>query len=370
MPSPRRDGSSSRSPPLIGHWMVPPAMDGDGEPAASPGVIAQLDGLAYGGARRGAQGRTRPGSPRVPALWNIEMIGHMAAADSQKVVAIDPAVVMVRGRPRATWLAVRVAPNGRTSVAAVADDRTGQRRPATVLFGERHHAGPGPRRPPRARLGAFRPDAPPYRFESGDRRGVEGGGGGAPGHARVGAPGGATAERPAAGVEGGLAAVAGGAARGTGPVRPLGEPVPRIVNRALVWVTHGYVAPRAFPSALGCSGASARSAPFTPASSRRSRPPPATRIYPGPSANAAAAAWAAIAQGVVEPASAIPRCPAGALSGRVVPGAGPVSSRSGNPSSAASEGRPAPAARSSRRRTGLEPGLDGTDPHGVLTSGG
>ena len=164
---------------LIGHWMVPPAMEGDGEPAASPRVIAQLDGLAYGVAGLADERYTPdgpPAPPRVPALWNIEMIGHMAAADSQKVVAIDPAVVMVRGRPRASWLAVRVAPNGRTSVAAVADDRAGNA--GQALFYAASDTMPGLDRDGLLDLGvdAFRPDAPPYRFETGDRRGIEVGG--------------------------------------------------------------------------------------------------------------------------------------------------------------------------------------------------
>src|SRR5688572_24324072 len=113
---------------LIGHWMVPPAMDGDGEPVAAARAVDRLDGLAYGATgladERGAAAGA-PAPPRVPALWNVETIGHIAAADSQKVLAVDPAVIMVRGRPRPAWLAVRADPNGRASVAAIADDRTG-----------------------------------------------------------------------------------------------------------------------------------------------------------------------------------------------------------------------------------------------------
>ena len=96
---------------LVGHWMVPPAIGGGRRARGQPRVIAQLDGLAYGLDGLAEERYTPdgpPAPPRVPALWNIEMIGHMAAADSHEVVAIDPAVLTVRGRPRAV-LARRAA---------------------------------------------------------------------------------------------------------------------------------------------------------------------------------------------------------------------------------------------------------------------
>ena len=295
---------------LIGHWMVPPAMEGDGEPAATPRLIAQLDGLAYGVGGLAEERYTAegpPAPPRVPALWNIEMIGHLASSDSQKVVAIDPAVVMVRGRPRATWLAVRVAPNGRTSVAAVADDRTGNA--GQPLFYSASDSMPGMDRDGLLELGpeAFRPDAPPYRFEGPDRHGVEVGGMGRrvmlawalqAGRLLSEVPPGSKVDWRLSPAER-LVALA--------PFARWGEPVPRIINRALVWVTHGYIAPRAFP--LGTRllwrerEIGALHAGFLATVEAATG---TTRIYLRPGANAAAAAWAAIAQGVVEPASAIP----------------------------------------------------------------
>jgi Uncharacterised protein family (UPF0182) len=295
---------------LIGHWIVPPAMDGEGEPAANPRLIAQLDGLAYGVGGLAEEHYTAegpPAPPRVPALWNIEMIGHLASSDSQKVVAIDPAVVMVRGRPRATWLAVRVAPNGRTSVAAVADDRTGNA--GQPLFYSASDSMPGLDRDGLLELGpeAFRPDAPPYRFESAERHGVEMGGVGRrimlawalqAGRLLSDLPPGSKVDWRLSPAER-LVALA--------PFTRWGEPVPRIINRALLWVTHGYVAPRSFPLStrlvwrereLGALHAGFLATVEAATGT--------TRIYLRPGANAAAAAWAAIAQGVVEPASAIP----------------------------------------------------------------
>ena len=295
---------------LIGHWMVPPAMDGDGEPAAPAGVVGQLDGLAYGVAGLAEERyslEAPPAPPRVPALWNIEMVGHIAASDSQNVVAIDPAVVMVRGRPRATWLAVLVAPNGRTSVAAVADDRTGNA--GQPLFYSASDTMPGLDRDGLIELGpeSFRPDAPPYRFETGERRGVEVGGAGR----RVMLAWALQAGRllrdlpPGSKVDWRLSPAE--RLEALAPFARWGEPVPRIVNRALVWVAHGYVAPRAFPLSTRLQWREreigALHAGFLATVEAATG---TTRIYLRPGANASAAAWATIAQGLVEPASAIP----------------------------------------------------------------
>jgi hypothetical protein len=295
---------------LIGHWMVPPALDGDGEPVAPTRVTERLDGLAYGVTALAEERRTSegpPAPPRVPALWSIEMIGHIASSDSHRVLAIDPAVLVVRGSPRATWLAVRVAPNGRASVAAVADDRTGSA--GQPLFYSGSDTMPGLNRGGLLELGpeAFRPDAPPYRLETADRRGVE-----------VGGPWRRLMLAWALQAGSLLSDVATGAKvdwrlspaerlASLAPFARWGEPVPRIVNRALVWVAHGYVAPRAFPLSARLPWREheigALHAGFLGTVEAATG---ITRIYLRPGANGPAAAWAAIAQGVVEPASAIP----------------------------------------------------------------
>jgi uncharacterized protein UPF0182 len=295
---------------LVGHWMVPPAMDGKGEPAAPASVVDRLNRLAYGLESLAEDRITRAGDPslpKVPSLWNAEMIRHVTATDSNEVLAIDPAILTVRGKPRPVWLAVRTAPNGRTSVTAVADDRTG--RLGQALFYSSSDTVPEVDRAEYLELGleAFRPDAPLYRFEPADRRGVPVGGwarrvmlawalqaGGLlqqlPAHSRVDwrlSP----AER----------------LRALAPFARWGEPAARVVNRALVWVVEGYVAPRTFPlsARLQWRGREigALEAGFVATVDAVTG---ATRIYLRPGGNGLAAAWAAAAGGVIEPASAIP----------------------------------------------------------------
>ena len=104
---------------VIGHWMVPPAMDGEGEPAASAAVVDRLNRMAYS-LEPLTEDRVTPegdpGPPALPSLWSAEMIGHISAADSSQVLAIDAAIVPVRGQPRPVWLVVRVTTSGRASV--------------------------------------------------------------------------------------------------------------------------------------------------------------------------------------------------------------------------------------------------------------
>ena len=120
------------------------------------------------------------------------------------------------------WLAVRAAPNGRTSVAAIADDRVGAA--GQPLFYSPSDTMPGPDRGDYLELGpeAFRPDAPPYRIETADRKGVDGRRLASAADARLGAPGGRAAAAAAASGQGGLASVAGRAAGDAWPRSPGG----------------------------------------------------------------------------------------------------------------------------------------------------
>jgi hypothetical protein len=295
---------------VIGHWMVPPAMDGAGEPAASAAVVDRLNRMAYG-LEPLAEDRVTPDGdpapPGLPSLWSAEMVGHISAADSAEVLAIDAALVPVRGQPRPVWLAVRAAPSGRASVSAIADDRVGSA--GQPLFYSASDTAPGPERGEYLDLGleSVHPDAPQYRLKPADGRGVEVGGWGrrlmlawalqAGGLLRQ------TARQtkvdwrlsPAAR----LAALA--------PFARWGEPAPRIVNRGLVWVADGYLAARTFPLSrrLDWRGREigALQAGFLATVEASTG---ATRIYLRPGANGLAAAWAAAAHGLVEPASAIP----------------------------------------------------------------
>ncbi len=295
---------------LVGHWMVPPAMEGEGEPATAERVADRLDRLAYGmdalvEERLVADGPPVPPAP--PSLWNVEVIGQIAAVDSQEVLAIDAAVVTVRGQPRPVWLALQAGPNGRATLAAIADDRAG--RAGQPLFYTPGDTAPRLDREGYLDLGpeAFRPDAPSYRLESADRRGVELGGWGRrlmlawalqAGRLLQDLPSAAKVDWRLSPAER-LAALA--------PFARWGEPVPRVVDRGLVWVAYGYLAPRTFPLSTRLQWREreigALHAGFVATVDATTG---ATRIYLRPGANGPAAAWAGIAQGLVEPASSIP----------------------------------------------------------------
>ncbi|MGH7580779.1 MAG: UPF0182 family protein [Gemmatimonadales bacterium] len=295
---------------VVGHWMVPPAMAGKGEPAAPAAVVDRLNHRAYR-LESLAQDRLAPAGdpapPRVPSLWNAEMVRQLAATDSNEVLAIDPALLTVRGRPRPVWLAVRAAPNGRTSVIAIADDRVG--RVGQPLFYSSSDTTPRPDRAEYLDLGlhAFRPEAPAYRFEPADRKGVQ-----VTGWARrlmlawALQAGGLLRQMPAQSrVDWRLSPDE--RLRTLAPFARWGEPSPRIVNRALVWIVDGYLAPRTFPLSARLQWRSrevgALEAGFVATVEAATG---ATHIYLRPGSNGLAAAWAAAAHGVVEPTSAIP----------------------------------------------------------------
>jgi hypothetical protein len=294
---------------LVGHWMVPPALDGKGEPAAPAATVDRLNRMAYGletlAEQRIAAGEPAP--PRAPSLWSAETIRHLAAIDSNEVLAVDPAVLTVRGARRPVWLAVRTAPNGRTSVTAIADDRVG--RLGQPLFYASSDTQPRSDRVEYLDLGldAFRPDAPVYRLEPPERKGVTVGGWPRRVMLAWALQAGGLLRRlpPESKVDWRLSPDE--RLRTLAPFARWGAAVPRIVNRSLVWIAEGYVAPRTFPLSVRLTwrgreigaleaGFLATVDAFTGA----------TRIYLRPGGNGLAAAWAAAARGVVEPASAIP----------------------------------------------------------------
>ena len=58
---------------LVGHWMVPPTLGGEGEPIADQRTLDQFERLAYGLETLTESRRTRTARrrrPRVPSLWN------------------------------------------------------------------------------------------------------------------------------------------------------------------------------------------------------------------------------------------------------------------------------------------------------------
>jgi hypothetical protein len=294
---------------VVGHWMVPPAIGGEGEPAAPARVTERLDRMAY---RLESLEESRlvqrgdPVAPRVPSLWNPAIVARLVAGDSVDVLAIEPAIITVQGRRRPVWLTSRVLPGGRIGIAAVADDRAS---PAgEALF---YRAGDSVPRPGAAPLldlpeTTFRPEAPSYRVStegtgvrttSWPRRlalawALQAGGllGPLPPRTRV---------DWALSPDERLARLL--------PFADWGAPVPRLVEGELVWLADGYLTAASFPLAgrvtwRGTQVGALQAAYLGVVDAATG----GTRIFLRPGADALAESWANVSRGVVEPAASIP----------------------------------------------------------------
>jgi hypothetical protein len=295
---------------LVGHWMVPATIGGEGEPAVERRTLEAFQRQAYGleslSEAKGPRG-TRATPPPVPALWSESMATRLLAGDSVDVVSVDPALLNIAGLRRPVWLATRALPGGRLVVSALADDRTG---PAGEgLFYRPQDSVPKPLVAPLMDLGpgAYHGQAPGYRIGNDD------------------APGVTLDSWPrrillawalqAPELLGPLASDA-RADWALSPVRRLarlapfadwGEPVARVVDGELLWLVDGYVPAEAFPLATridwnGRPVAGVRAAMLATVSAQTG----VARLYLRPGSDALASSWAAVAQGVIEPAAAIP----------------------------------------------------------------
>jgi len=295
---------------LVGHWMVPPALGGENEPLTDQRTLDQFERLAYGleSLSEIQVPRTARGAPpAVPSLWTREMARREVASDSTDIVSVDPALLTVGGRRRPVWLATRALPGGRLVVSALADDRTGPG--GEALFYRPQDSVAVPFIAPLIDLGpsAFHRGAPGYRINGDDGPGV------------------ALHQWPrriplawalqAPELLGGLARVArvdwalspDRRLRQLAPFATWGEPVARQVDGELLWIVDGYVPAAAFPLAPRAEWNRRRVAGLRGAFlATMSAQSGATHIYLRPGSDALAAAWAAIADGVVEPAAAIP----------------------------------------------------------------
>jgi hypothetical protein len=295
---------------LVGHWMIPPALGGEGTSATSPAAVERLDRKAYGLEALSEARLTRserPAPPAVPSFWNTGAIRRIVAGDTVDVLAVDQAVLSgARGR-RPVWLAARSLPGNRLALSAVADDRVGPR--GQPLFYGAGDTLPRPGPVALLELGpaSFRPLAPPHRLVGTGRHGVEAGGWPrrlllawalqAPGLMRA-LPAGLRVDWRLAPSER-LARLA--------PFIEWGEPMPRMIDGELVWLLDGYVAAEAYPlsSRLLWRGrrVGALEAGFLGTVDAASG---AAHIYLRPGADGLARAWARISRGVVEPESAMP----------------------------------------------------------------
>ena len=295
---------------LVGHWMVPPALGGEGDPVAERRTVEQLERLAYG-LEDLEEGRG-PGAPRtdppvVPSLWSSPMAARLLAADSVDIVSVDAALVTPGGRRRPAWLATRVLPSGHLVLTALADDRTG---PAgEALFYRQQDSTATPLAAPLRDLGpaAFHAQAPAHRLGHDEEPGVR-----LDSWPRriilawaLQAPDLLAPLAADARVDWALSP-ARRLARLT-PFAKWGEPVARLIDGELLWIVDGYVPAAAFPFAQrvawkGRRIAGLRAGLLGTVSARTG----AARVYLRPGADALAGAWAAIAEGVVEPATSIP----------------------------------------------------------------
>lgn len=295
---------------LVGHWMVPPAIAGEGQPAAEPRLSERLERLAY---RLETIMDTKsaavesPAPPRVPSLWNAAAITRLLAADSVRVLAVDPAVITHQGRRLPAWLATRSLPNGRLAVSAVADHRASPR--GEALF---YHAGDSTAAPVATPLlelpeGAYRPEAAVYRLSGRDGAGVLVDGWLRRLSLAWALQAGSLLGRQAEGrrVDWALAPE-----ERLGRLAPFAEwsaPVPRLIGGELVWVADGYLTSGTFPLSRrvewrnrSIAAVEAGLLGTVEAASG------ATRIFLRPGAGALAEAWAGISGGIVEPAGAAP----------------------------------------------------------------
>jgi uncharacterized protein len=295
---------------LAGHWMVPPALGGEGVPLTERRTMEQFERLAYG-----LEGLTvqpaptapQPTVPVVPSLWSKPAATSLLAGDSVDVVSVDPALLTVGGRRRPVWLGTRALPGGRLVVTALADDRTGKA--GEPLFYRQQDSVPSPAIVPLRDLGtrAFHAKAPHYRIGRDEDAGVA-----LDSWLRrvalawaLQAPALFGSLGPDARVDWHLSPAA-RLAR-LAPFAQWGEPSARLVDGELQWIADGYLPAKAFPLSPSIDWRGRRVAGLRVGLlGTVSAQTGATRIYLRPGGDALASAWAAIADGVVEPSAAIP----------------------------------------------------------------
>ncbi len=295
---------------LIVHWMVPPALGGEGEPIAEPRTIDQFERLAYGLETLNETGpipRDRGTPPAVPSLWTPAIAARLMAADSGDLVGADPALLSVRGRAHPVWLISRTLPDGRLVVHALADDRTGPG--GDALFYRPQDSLAQPLLVPWLDVGSngFHERSPAYRLSRGGDAGVP--------LATWGrrillawalqAPDLLGPLRPDARVDWALGPEP--RLRELVPFATWGAPVARVVDGELLWLVDGYLPAMAFPLAPrvewnGRRIAGLRGALLGTVAAQTG----AVHVYLRPGSDALAAAWAAIAEGVIESSSAVP----------------------------------------------------------------
>ena len=295
---------------MMGHWLLPAMLGGSGEPAVSSASLQHLSRIAYG---LGVLQDTRlamagpPAPPAVPALWNSVALAQTFPGDSSHVVAMNPAVLTPGGKRRPVWLVLRSAEPGRVIANAVADHRVSPAgEPLFFRLGDTL-----PRLMPTPlldlRSDVLGPEAREYRIRQADGPGV-----------LVGSWPRRLALAWALQAGELLSEVPPGTRidwrlspeERVGRLVPFAEwsaPTARVIDGELVWLLDGFVTSSTFPLTSRAQwrnrrvGAVAASFLGTVDAENGT-----VRVYLQPGADPVAAGWSRLAEGVVEPAAAIP----------------------------------------------------------------
>ena len=295
---------------LVGHWIVPPAMAGEGEPLTDSQTAGRLDRAAFG---LGSLTITdlapleRPAPPRLPSLWNPATIERALTEDSVQVLSVAPAVLTLPNGRHPVWLAARRMKTDRVSLVALADDRTGAGGEPMFYHAKDSLAGPGANSFLELGGDASYPGAPPYGLHGREGPGIRI----SSFPRRVMLTWALQASRllgrlpPDPRVDWELAPV--DRLGRLAPFASWGEPVARIIDGELVWLVDGYVAAPSFPLAPRAEWRGRRigslRASFVGVVTAETG---ATRIFLRSGENPLGEAWAAVSEGIVEPATSIP----------------------------------------------------------------
>ena len=295
---------------LVGHWLVPPALGGEGEPVVEQRTVDQFERLAYGldvlsEGTTAPRGRDTP--PVVPSIWNPAIASRLLSADTVDIVDTDPALLAVGLHQRPVWLIGRNLPGGHFVLHALADDHAGPG--GEALYYRPRDSVAQPLVAPWLDLGptAFHAGSPAYRLGAGEGSGV--------------------------GLDSWLRRVLlawslqapellGHLERGTRvdwslapgdrlnrlvPFAVWDQAVARIIDGELVWVVDGYLPPSIFPLSPRVEWhrrriAGLRAALIGTVSAQTG----GVHVFLRPGSDALAGAWTAVAAGVIEPAAALP----------------------------------------------------------------
>jgi hypothetical protein len=294
---------------MVGHWLLPSLLSGSTEAAIESPALERLSRVAYGleGLRDTRLDRVGPPAPpSVPSLWNSAALARVFPGDSNHLLSVNPAMLTPDGKRRPVWLIIRSSSPG-VIASAVADHRvspTGE-----PLF---YRLGDTLPRPMPASLLDLRadllgPEARDYRLVGGDAPGV---------------PVDSWPRRLLLAWALQAGELLGDIGPGTrvdwrlspedrlerlAPFADWSAPTARVIDGELVWLLDGYLASGTFPLTGRVTWRSRRvgsvRAAFLGTVNAESG---AARVYLQPGADALAATWSKLSEGVVEPPSAIP----------------------------------------------------------------